>query len=231
MSRVLLFQAPNSRLSDLEPALAEKGHQVVAMPRPVESHLEDISVFEPIDVIVVDVSCGLDGAKYCRAFNGAWPNTPLILLVAEGVSIDRECRKLTGGNVLQLPFTPRKVINRVRKLGSCRMGSLLQVGKLLLNVETRCVFWENVMHRLTPRQAKLLEVFMRHPGQTLTRRFLMEHVWETDYMGDTRTLDVHVRWIRERIERNPSSPRYLRTVRGVGYRFGVPTEDETTDQS
>ena len=79
--------------------------------------------------------------------------------------------------------------------------------------------------RLTPRQAQLLEVFMRHPGQTLTREFLMRTVWNTNYMGDTRTLDVHVRWIRERIEKDPSSPRYLRTVRGVGYRFGVPDAD------
>ena len=67
---------------------------------------------------------------------------------------------------------------------------------------------------------------MRHEGKTLTRQFLMETVWETNYMGDTRTLDVHVRWIRERIEVEPGSPRYLRTVRGIGYRFGVPVDSD-----
>jgi DNA-binding response OmpR family regulator len=82
-----------------------------------------------------------------------------------------------------------------------------------------------VIHRLTPKQAELLRVFMVHAGQTLTRKFLMATVWKTDYMGDTRTLDVHVRWLRERIEDDPSSPQYLRTVRGVGYRFGVPSEE------
>ena len=95
-----------------------------------------------------------------------------------------------------------------------------------LNLDRRCVVRGDTVRRLTPRQARLLEVFMQHAGRTLTRKFLMETVWETDYMGDTRTLDVHVRWIRERIEDDPSSPRYLRTVRGIGYRFGIPAEDE-----
>jgi len=89
----------------------------------------------------------------------------------------------------------------------------------------RCVSRGNSVRHLTPRQAQLLDVFMRNAGHTLTRKYLMETVWETDYMGDTRTLDVHVRWIRERIEEKPSSPRYLRTVRGVGYHFDIPAED------
>jgi DNA-binding response OmpR family regulator len=65
---------------------------------------------------------------------------------------------------------------------------------------------------------------MRNPGKVLSRKFLMKNVWDTDFLGDTRTLDVHVRWIREKIEENPSSPVYLRTVRGVGYRFEVPEQ-------
>ena len=76
--------------------------------------------------------------------------------------------------------------------------------------------------RLTPKQAMLLQVFMEHAGQTMTRKDLMATVWNTDYMGDTRTLDVHVRWLREKIEDEPSHPRYLRTVRGIGYRLGAP---------
>jgi DNA-binding response OmpR family regulator len=75
---------------------------------------------------------------------------------------------------------------------------------------------------LTPKQALLLELFMRHPGEVLTREFLMKRVWNTDYTGDTRTLDVHIHWVREAIEEDTGSPRYLHTVRGVGYRFQVP---------
>jgi DNA-binding response OmpR family regulator len=67
-----------------------------------------------------------------------------------------------------------------------------------------------------------LSVFMRHPGRILSRKELMQIVWETDYMGDTRTLYVHIRMLRSKIEEDPSSPRYLRTIRGMGYRFGAP---------
>ena len=148
----------------------------------------------------------------------------LILLLAREVSADVECKQLTGGNVLRMPFTPRKVINRVRKMGDCRGGRTIRAGQVTLNLDKHCVYRENRVYRLTPRQSKLLQVFMENEGRTLPRKFLMENVWETDYMGDTRTLDVHVRWLRERIEEDPSSPRYLRTVRGIGYRFGVPTD-------
>jgi len=227
VSKILLCQSSNSRLLDLESALAKKGHYVEVRPDIEHSNPGAASGSECIDLAIVDASCGRDGTACCRAVNKVWPNLHLILLVAEDASVDEECEELTGGNVLQLPFTPRKVTNRVTKLLSCRTGNVLTAGELTLNLQARCVSRGDSVRRLTPRQAKLLEAFMRHTGQTLTRKFLMETVWETNYMGDTRTLDVHVRWIRERIEEYPSSPKYLRTVRGIGYRFGVPTEEET----
>lgn len=227
MSRILLCQTSNTQLPNLEAALIKKAHQVVGpLDLTDAGYLDQVPELGAIDLTIIDASCGLDGVSYCKAFSGAYSDIPIILLIAEGSSIDRDCQKVTGGNVLRMPFTPRKVINRVNKLTSCRLGNTVTVGDLSLNLDKRCVYRGDVVHRLTPRQAKLLEVFMRHAGRTLTRKFLMETVWETDYMGDTRTLDVHVRWIRERIEENPSSPRYLRTVRGIGYRFGVPSEEE-----
>ena len=78
---------------------------------------------------------------------------------------------------------------------------------------------------LTPMQCRLLHTFMLHPGEILSRQFLMREVWDTDYTGDTRTLEVHVRWIRKKIELNPSRPQHLRTVRGVGYRFDCQNEN------
>src|SRR5262249_26377608 len=82
--------------------------------------------------------------------------------------------------------------------------------------------------QLTPKQALLFEIFMQHPGEVLDRKILMEKVWQTNYLGDTRTLDVHIRWIREAIESNPGKPRYLRTIRGVGYCFEVPEDSLAT---
>ena len=77
-------------------------------------------------------------------------------------------------------------------------------------------------HRLTPRQTALLAVFMRNPGRVLTRARLMREVWDTDFVDDTRTLEVHVHWLRKAIEKDPSHPVYLVTVRRLGYRFDVP---------
>ena len=226
MSVVLLCQTPNTRLPELGSALTAKDHQIAGVIDLSDlSNLGQVAALGPIDLCILDASCAIDGTACCYAFNEAYPEVPMILLIAEDERVDRACRKLTGRNVLRMPFTPRKVINRIAKIASCHLGSILTVGAISLNTDKRCVYRDDAVHRLTPRQAKLLEVFMRNAGRTLTRKFLMKHVWETDYVGDTRTLDVHVRWLRERIEVHPSKPRYLRTVRGVGYRFGVPDED------
>lgn len=226
MSRILLCQAPGTQLPQLEAALAKKEHDVVGVVDLSDlDNLVQIEALKPIDLAIVDTSSAIEGAAYCHAFTESYPNIPMMLLIDEEEQLDAETRELARGNVLRMPFTPRKVTNRIERVIACPQGKVLTVGELTLDVDKRCVSRGDVVRRLTPRQAQLLEVFMRNAGHTLTRKYLMETVWETDYMGDTRTLDVHVRWIRERIEEQPSSPRYLRTVRGVGYHFEVPTEE------
>jgi len=131
-----------------------------------------------------------------------------------------------GDISLDMPFTARKLHNRVLRLLPDDSDEELSQGPVKLDLRHRVVRAHGKEKRLTPKCAGLLEQFMRHPGETLDRSFLMKKVWDTDYVGDTRTLDVHVRWLRERIEEDPSSPQYLRTVRGVGYRFGVPDENK-----
>jgi DNA-binding response OmpR family regulator len=231
VSKILLCRTPESKLIELEPALTRKGYDVVlsldldTLVDPEDTSSLQQAVLSSIDLTIIDVSCGRDGTTYCQAISQACPYRPLILLVDEDALVSAESQKLTCGNVLQLPFTSRKVINRVVKLLNHRDGSVLKVGGLTLNLQTRCVHRRDTTYRLTPKQTELLQVFMEHAGQTLTRKFLMATVWNTDYMGDTRTLDVHVRWLREKIEENPSAPKYLRTVRGIGYRFGSPSDD------
>ncbi|MGQ9518039.1 MAG: winged helix-turn-helix domain-containing protein [Anaerolineae bacterium] len=106
---------------------------------------------------------------------------------------------------------------------------LIRCAGMVLNPRTRQVaVGRGRIEGLTKMEARLLEVFMRHPNKILKRAFLMKEVWETDYIGDTRTLDVHVHWLRQKIEDDPSRPRLLRTIRGIGYRFGLgPAEDES----
>jgi DNA-binding response OmpR family regulator len=231
MAKILLCQTPNSQLAELGPALLKKGYQVrvfgdfQALGQASDTEIRELLDLGHIDLAIVDMSCATPEMALCQALRDCHSNLPIILLVGQKMAILSEYKQLTCGNVLRLPFTSRKVINRAKKLLDSRYGSVLQSGTLTLNLETRCVYRGDMFNRLTPRQARLLEVFMRNAGQTLTRRFLMETVWDTDYMGDTRTLDVHVRWLRERIEEDPSSPCRLRTVRGVGYRFGLPDEE------
>ena len=112
------------------------------------------------------------------------------------------------------------MVSRQRKK-QAQAPQVLTVDGLCLNLETRELQNSHDLIRLTPKECQLLATFMRHPNQVLSRRFLMREVWETDYIGDTRTLQVHVSWLRRKIEENPRRPTRLRTVRGVGYRFGA----------
>jgi len=102
---------------------------------------------------------------------------------------------------------------------------ILAAGGVRLHLGTHRVYRCDSSHHLSPREFRLLETLMRHPARVLTRRFLMREVWDTDFVQDTRTLDVHIHWLRRKMEPNPSGPLYLRTVRGVGYDF-VPVWPE-----
>ena len=97
---------------------------------------------------------------------------------------------------------------------------------LIVDMQQRNVLHNGKKHSLTPKEFKLLKLFIDNKNQILSRKTIMQEVWETDYMGDTRTLDVHIRWIREKTEDNPSRPQRLLTIRGVGYRLEVNTEAE-----
>jgi len=97
----------------------------------------------------------------------------------------------------------------------------VRAGDLTLDLAERCVIKKGVSTHLTFKECALLEILIRSNGEVLTRKKLMKEVWDTDYLGDTRTLDVHIRWLRKKIEDDPSQPVLIRTVRGVGYRFEV----------
>jgi DNA-binding response OmpR family regulator len=123
--------------------------------------------------------------------------------------------------VLYLPFTARKLTNRIERLIDTQDGETLVAGPFTLNVKSRTLTTMAGEIRLTPKMTTLMEQFMRRPDKIIEREFLMSKVWDTSYMGDTRTLDVHIRWIRQAIEKTPGKPRYLRTIRGKGYMLDI----------
>lgn len=142
-------------------------------------------------------------------------NAPfVILLLTDRSSLPEE---VSYDEYLVRPFTSRRLETQVRKLLESRRSYVVQLGPLSLDRRTRHVQTGNGVHKLTPKQYALLDYLMRHPGKLVTRRQLMQKIWQTNYLGDTRTLDVHIRWLRERIEENASDPQLLRTHRGRGY--------------
>lgn len=142
---------------------------------------------------------------------------PIMILLAQNVN------RIEGGSngALVLPKTtnPKKLTQRVRTALDNRPPREIKVGGLTLNVERRRVTRGGRSHKLTPKEFELLKLFMGTPGQVVSRKTLMQKIWDTDYLGDTRTLDVHMRWLREKIEDDPNEPRLLVTVRGQGYRL------------
>jgi DNA-binding response OmpR family regulator len=170
-------------------------------------------------VIVLDApSLRFDSRRFCETLQEMALEVPVLMLLPEGAQIDRS----DGARAhLRHPFSAKKLANRITRLLPIPDDKVLQVGAIVLNLKQRCVICGKRESNLTPKQAALLEIFMRHPGEVLTRGFLMKQVWNTDYVGDTRTLEVHIHWLRKALEEDAGSPALLRTVRRVGYRFNI----------
>jgi DNA-binding response OmpR family regulator len=171
------------------------------------------------DVIVLDaVSLRTSGDRICGKLRAGVDETPIIHIRPKGPP--------PGGSLadtlLTPPFTARKLINRIDRFVVPAEGKILEAGPFSLNLEQQTLTAPWTEKKLTPKLVTLMELFMQNLNRTLERKHIMQQVWKTDYMGDTRTLDVHIRWIRKIVEPDPRKPQYIMTVRGVGYRFAVP---------
>jgi DNA-binding response OmpR family regulator len=177
----------------------------------------------PASIIVLDsVSMNSPGDRTARQIKKDLPSVPLL-------HVRSEKGESNADMVLVAPVTPRKLTNAIERLlkspaeqDDHKSDIVLRHSSLSLNVTRRILTANGQETTLNPKLAALVEYFFRHPGETLERKQLMAQIWQTDYLGDTRTLDVHIRWIRRVIEIDPAKPQYLKTARGVGYRFEVP---------
>lgn len=215
-ARVLLVESSRAKRTSFADAL-RKRYEVVSVPSGKQA-LTSAAQQAP-DVVVLDaISMRTKGDRVCQSLRKALAGVPIIHLHPGPASADGNC-----ADVILVPsFTSRKLINSIERLLQSPGDAVIVCGPFSMHVGRRVLTANGQETQLTPKLAQLVETFMRNPGQTLDRRYLMEKVWHTDYMGDTRTLDVHIRWIRRAIEENPSKPAYLKTVRGVGYRLEVP---------
>jgi two-component system phosphate regulon response regulator PhoB len=151
---------------------------------------------------------------------------PILMLTAKGSETDRVVGLEVGADdYLTKPFGMRELSARCRALLRRERRVLpqqviLQYQDLWMNLDECRVMVRDAVTELSPKEFRLLELFMRNPRRVWTREQLLERAWGPDFMGDSKTVDVHIRWLREKLEVDPSRPEYLVTVRGFGYRFG-----------
>ncbi len=195
--------------------------------------LQEILDYAP-DLVVLDVMLpGMNGLEICRRLR-AQSTIPVIMLTARGEEIDRVLGLEVGADdYLAKPFSFRELLARVRsilrRVELDRQVSMMQsinLGNLTLDSTARRVFKSGQEVQLSAREFDLLSCLMKNAGRALSREDLLGEVWGSDWIGDQRTLDVHVRWLRLKVEDDPASPKYIQTVRGHGYRFAGPEELE-----
>ncbi len=223
---VLVVEDDDSLQEVLAYNLSRKGYRVV-QATDGDRGLE-VAREEKPDVIVLDIMLpGLDGLEVCRIVRREMA-TPILILTARDQELDKVGGlELGADDYMTKPFSIRELMARVGALirrremdvGPRETEKSIRVGGLALNLEARTAQISGKSLDLRPKEYDLLAFLASHPGRAYTRNDLLDEVWGTEYFGDPRTVDVHIRWLREKIEKEPGSPRHIITIRGTGYRF------------
>ncbi|HEY57234.1 MAG TPA: response regulator transcription factor [Anaerolineae bacterium] len=215
--RILWIEGRRATVPPFVAAVRRKGYEVHTVPSGQKA-LAAMASFRPHLIVLYAASFASSGIRISRRLREAAPDIPQLLILGEKATIN--------GNppadiILHLPFTARKLLNRICRLLPTDGRRILRVGPITLDVDNRRVQCLDKDSRLTPRMSELLQVLLENPGVPLRRDELFAKVWKTDYTADTRTLDVHISWLRRAIEPDPSHPRFIKTVRGIGYQLDI----------
>jgi DNA-binding response OmpR family regulator len=214
---ILLVEGKHIDHPSFTTGLVKKGYLVESAPSGAAA-LQRLETSNP-DLAIVDASSMRStGKRICQSLQEKKNNLPIILIV----NPDADTNDKAGANViLALPFTMQKLVNRVKQLLPLQNDDAVTVGPFQLDADQRRVVCDGRQIQLTPRLVTLLKILMDHPGEVVDREKLFCEAWETNYTGDTRSLDVHMSWLRQAIEDNPRHPKYIKTIRGVGYRLDL----------
>lgn len=228
MAHVLLIDDERKLTDPLRSSFERAGYQITIAN---DGHTGlSLALVEKPDVIVLDVMMpGLDGWRVCEAIR-QHSNVPIIMLTALDDSLDRiKGLELGADDYLVKPFGFKEIeahiramLRRVQLDRGNQMPLQIKVGDIVLDLEAHTITKNGKEIAMRHKEFDILALLMNNIGKVVTRERLFDEVWGTDWLGDTRTLDVHMSWIRAKLERDPANPVYLQTVRGVGYRFTEP---------
>ncbi len=225
MTMVLIIDDDSRLTEPMQYQLEALGYEVAVAPDG-NSGLGMV-LHNPPDLIVLDIMLpGIDGWQVCQEIRKFSP-VPIIMLTALGAEIDRiRGLELGADDYLTKPFSFHELVAHIKSIlrrvewdQRKLPDNELRIGRVTLNLATRRAFKDGLELALRYKAYELLSLLMQQAGNVLTRALLFNQIWGTDWLGDTRTLDVHIRWLRQQIEDDPSRPQYIQTVRNVGYRF------------
>jgi two-component system response regulator RegX3 len=227
MSRILVVEDEQSFSDALAFMLRKEGFEVSVAPdgqRAVESFEVDGA-----DLVLLDIMLpGMSGTEVCRRIRST-SQVPIIMVTAKDSEIDKVVGlELGADDYVTKPFSSRELVARIRAVMRRKGPELtgprdatLNAGNIRMDVDRHVVTVDGDAVKMPLKEFELLEMLMRNVGRVLTRGQLIDRVWGSDYVGDTKTLDVHVKRLRSKIEENPAEPKVLVTVRGLGYKLEV----------
>ncbi len=225
MSKILIIEDEASFSEAITFLLKKEGFDVSV----ANNGQDGINLFDKngADLILLDLMLpGLSGTEVCRQIR-LKSNVPIIMLTARDTEIDKVVGlELGADDYVTKPYSSRELIARInavlRRASSAEPeveNGVISIGPIKLDVDRHIMTLNNMPIQLPLKEFELLEFLMRNSGRVLTRSQLIDRVWGSDYFGDTKTLDVHVKRLRAKIEKDPANPTYIQTVRGLGYKF------------
>ncbi|GGG61291.1 DNA-binding response regulator [Kocuria dechangensis] len=224
MTRILIVEDEESLSDPLAYLLGKEGFEVDV----VDNGLDAVTEFDRTgaDLLLLDLMLpGQSGTEVCRQVRQR-SSVPIIMLTAKDAEIDKVVGlELGADDYVTKPYSSRELVARIRAVLRRQgepeelVSATVQAGPVRMDIERHVVSVNGEQVAMPLKEFELLEMLLRNAGRVLTRGQLIDRVWGSDYVGDTKTLDVHVKRLRSKIEPDPSSPRHLVTVRGLGYKF------------
>ena len=234
--KILVVDDEMSILTLLQFNLEQAGYEVVTAEDGAQA-LDVVEAENPNCIILDLMLPEMDGLEVCKELRQRHIHTPVLMLTAKDDEFDKVLGlELGADDYMTKPFSPREVVarvkailRRVKQLEESKVATekeeseKIQVGELEVYPNNYESFFQGEMMEVTPKEFELLVYLVRHKGRVLTREQLLSAVWNYDFVGDTRIVDVHVSHLREKIEENTRKPEYIKTIRGLGYKLEEPS--------